>query len=153
ISYTIQIRNAGPSNAQAVSLADPTPPGLTFVSATAPCASGFPCLLGTMAAGTTVSLTVTFHVPPGYTTPDPIVTTATVSSATPDPHPDDNSHAHAWATAVAPPVANVSIVKTAPASAVAGENLAFTITVTNNGPSNALDLVMTDVLTDELTFQ
>jgi len=71
-------------DATGVSLADPTPAGLTFVSATAPCAGGFPCALGTMAMGTGIALTATYDVPAAYTGPSSIVNTATVSAATAD---------------------------------------------------------------------
>jgi uncharacterized repeat protein (TIGR01451 family) len=151
VTYTIQVTNFGPSSAQSVTLTDPTPTGLTFVSAGAPCASGFPCALGSIAAGATVSVGVTFNVPAAYTTPDPIVNTATASSSTSDPLPGNNIRS--LATPLAAPVADVGVSKTAPASVVAGEDLTFTITVTNSGPSNAVNAEMTDTLPDEVTFQ
>ena len=63
---------------------DATPTGLTFVSNAGDCTTAFPCDLGTVPAGATRTITATFAVPSGYTTPNPIANTATVSSATPD---------------------------------------------------------------------
>ena len=51
VVYTTVVTNAGPSDAVAVTVADPTPPGLTFVSNAGACATAFPCALGTLAAG------------------------------------------------------------------------------------------------------
>src|SRR5262249_33503746 len=78
ITYSITVTNAGPSDAVNVTLTDPTPTGLTFVSASGACSAGFPCSLGTIVASAApVTISATFAVPPGYTTPDPIVNTAT----------------------------------------------------------------------------
>ena len=80
VVYTITVTNAGPSDATGVTLTDPTPPGLTFVSNAGDCTTAFPCNLGTVPAGATRTITATFAIPSGYTTPNPIVNTATVSS-------------------------------------------------------------------------
>src|SRR5205085_12655836 len=113
VVFTISVINHGPSNAQNVSLADPTPTGLGFVSASAPCAGGFPCSLGTIASAGSASITVTYSVPSGYTAPNPISNTATATSTTPDPGAFPNTD-----TANVPlaPSADLELVKTAPAS-------------------------------------
>ena len=85
------VTNHGPSNAVAVMLDDPTPAGLVFDSADAPCAGGFPCDLGDLAPGEEVAITVTFELPLDYAGPDPIVNTATVASDTTDPVPGNDS--------------------------------------------------------------
>ena len=71
------------SDATGVTLADPTPPGLIFVANAGDCTTVFPCNLGTLPRATTRTITTTFAVPAGYTTPNPIANTATVSSLTP----------------------------------------------------------------------
>jgi uncharacterized repeat protein (TIGR01451 family) len=91
IVYTLTVVNAGPSSASDVTIDDPTPAGLTFVSATGACVSTFPCALGTLAAGESRVVTATFGVPAGYAGANPIVNTATVSTSTSDAVSTNNS--------------------------------------------------------------
>src|SRR5262249_22935765 len=106
--------------------------------------------LGTLAPNETRTITSTFTVPLGYTTPDPIVQTASVTSTTPDPTPGDNT------ATVETPVdtrADVAATQTnAPTTAVVGDQVVMTITATNNGPNQASGVVVTDVLPAGLTF-
>ena len=95
VVYTIAVMNAGPSDATGVTLADPTPPGLTFVANAGDCTTAFPCDLGTLPRATTRTITATFAVPSGYTTPNPIANTATVSSPTPPAISTERDHQHA----------------------------------------------------------
>ncbi|MEO7323292.1 MAG: hypothetical protein ABIW82_00525, partial [Dokdonella sp.] len=146
VSYTLAVTNNGPSPATSVSLADPTPAGLGFVSASAPCAGGFPCALGTLANGASVNVTVTFSVPAGAT--GSITNTATVTSPTLDPTPGDNS-----STVVTPIVfsADIEAVKTGPASVGFGGALSFTVVVTNHGPSSANGTTFNDAVPAAIT--
>jgi uncharacterized repeat protein (TIGR01451 family) len=91
IAYTLTVVNAGPSSATGVTIADPTPPGLTFVSTSGACVSTFPCALGTLASGESRVVTATFRVPPGYSGANPIVNVATVSASTLDAVLTNNS--------------------------------------------------------------
>ena len=69
---------------------------------------------------------------------------ATVSSVTPDPS-TDNNQATATVTA-AEPQADVAIGKTGPATVVAGRTLTYSLTVSNNGLSDAADVQVSDPL-------
>jgi uncharacterized repeat protein (TIGR01451 family) len=80
IVFTIVVTNTGPVVANGVTVTDPTPAGLTFVSNAGDCTTAFPCALGTMAVGETRTITVTLMVPMAYAGPNPIINTATVSS-------------------------------------------------------------------------
>jgi uncharacterized repeat protein (TIGR01451 family) len=106
IVYSISVTNNGLAQADGVLLADPAPAGLTFVSAGAPCAGGFPCSLGSMTSGQTIVITgVTFSTTTSLS--GTIVNTATVSSTTPDPDLTNNTASvstTAGATAAAPRV-------------------------------------------------
>ena len=150
ITYTINVGNAGPSIATAVSLTDPTPAGLTLVSVTGACTI-LPCSLGDLASGAPPrTVTVTFAIPGTYTTPDPIVNTASVTSTTADPSPGNNSTSAS--TALNTPVADLRITNTnGVTSVVPGTATTYTITVTNLGPSTATNAVVTDLFPAVLT--
>ncbi|MBY7050859.1 DUF11 domain-containing protein, partial [Clostridium botulinum] len=80
-----------------------------------------------------------------------ISNTATVTSTTPDPNPSNNTST-VDVEVLAPVVADVSVVKTAsPNPVMAGELLTYTINVTNFGPSSAENVVLTDVISPEIT--
>ncbi|MEM8961372.1 MAG: hypothetical protein AAGD38_07845 [Acidobacteriota bacterium] len=139
--YTLEVTNLGPSDAAAVVLDDPTPAGLSFVSATDPCTGGFPCMLGTVTAGTTETITVTFDVPSPYLGPDPIVNLATVSSATADPLSANN--VGRTATAVdRQPSADLALTVSGPPSAALGSKVKFRLVLTNHGPDDASDVML-----------
>jgi uncharacterized repeat protein (TIGR01451 family) len=132
-----------------VMLLDPTPTGLTFASATAPCAGGFPCALGTLAVGASVTVTARFNVPPAYLTPNPVSNTATVTTTINDHVPANNT-----STVMTPvgPAADVRITKLGPATILPGDTIVYTTTVFNDGPSTALNVVVTDPTPAGLTF-
>jgi len=149
VTWTITVDNAGPSDALAVSVADSVPANLTDVvvsSSQGDCTS-FDCLLGTVPALGSATVTVTGQLP-SDTLPGTIENTATTSSPTPDPDPSDDV-----ATASDPTItsADLSIVKSGPATDVqAGRPVSWTITVSNAGPSDAQDVLITDSLPTEL---
>jgi uncharacterized repeat protein (TIGR01451 family) len=148
VSYTITVTNNGPSNADGVAVADATPSGLTFVSNAGDCTTPFPCALGLVTAGTTRTITVTYQMPAGYTTPDPVVNTATVSSGTPDTNAaNDTSSASSTVT----PSANVRITKTGPSVIIPGTTASYTLTVVNDGPSVATNVIVDDPAPTGLT--
>jgi uncharacterized repeat protein (TIGR01451 family) len=92
LTYTVTVTNNGPSDAPAVELVETLPRGARFISATpsqGSCEVGFglTCLLGTVPAG--ASATVTVLVVP--TQPGCLTNTARVSSAAFDPDLENNT--------------------------------------------------------------
>ena len=148
-SYTLVVTNAGPASASNVIVADPLPAGLTFVAATAPCAGGFPCALGTLLPGASVPLTLTVtlaaNAPPGT-----LLNTATVTSTSNELDPANNSST--VTTQVSLLTANVSIIMTGPTTVAPGGTIAFEIVVVNAGPSPAADVVISDATPPGLVF-
>jgi uncharacterized repeat protein (TIGR01451 family) len=158
LTYTITAHNAGPSTAPNVVVKDTLPAQIAVVSATpsvGSCSGGIPgnpaqpliCTLGSLTAtgpGSTATITVVVKV--NSATPDGtiLINNASIASDAGDPNNGNNV-----ATASAPVVAraDLSIVKTSdkhqykPSSVVT-----YTITVTNNGPSDALAVIVTDTL-------
>ena len=149
ITYTITVHNAGPSAAADVLLEDLVPVELTFVSATGPCTT-FPCSLGTLAAGATVSAQVTYAVPAIYLA-DTVVSTARVSSSTVDPNESNNT---STTTATVDRNADVEIIKqiSPDTTSLLGEDATFFVTVTNHGPAPATGVVVKDLLPAGLTL-
>jgi uncharacterized repeat protein (TIGR01451 family) len=141
----IFVMNAGPSDAQNVTLVDTLSSNASFtiVSATgATCTATNPvtCNIGTLAAGATVTVRVTVS----SNAAGDINDLAAVSSTTPDPDPDNNS---ATGKVSYSAVADLSITKTAgPNPVVAGTNLTYTIKIGNSGPSAASNVVVKDTL-------
>ncbi|HLB36053.1 MAG TPA: FG-GAP-like repeat-containing protein, partial [Gemmatimonadales bacterium] len=142
VAYTTTVTNLGPNNAFAVSVADPTPSGLTFVSNTGACTTAFPCSLGTMTSGQVRTITSTFLVPSGYSGASPFDNTATVGSSTADPTPGNDSSTASTAVSYS---ADVSITKTdGVTSEVPGTGVTYTIAASNAGPSNAPSVTIAD---------
>lgn len=147
VTYTVTVTNAGPSDAAGVSVSDPTPPGLTFVSNTGGCSTAYPCAIGTMLPGQTVTINSTYSVPPTAT--GNVTNSATASSTTPDPVAGNNTGTNTSAISVS---TDLQVVKTGPASATPGNNVVYTITVTNNGPATATGVNLTDPTPAGYTF-
>ena len=147
-TYTLTVSNAGPSDAQAVQVVDDLVPGLTILSANPTLGSctvtgqHVACSAATVQAHSSMTVTVATVVSPSAT--GSLANTATVSSTTPDPTPGDNS-----ATITTPVIqtAHLTLSKTAsPNPIVAGAAVTYTLTMVNNGPSDAADVVLTDPL-------
>jgi conserved repeat domain/conserved repeat domain/conserved repeat domain len=145
--YTVVVTNNGPSSAAAVSVTDPTPTGLTFVSNDGGCTSAYPCSL-TLTNGQSVTITSTYTI--ASSAAGSVVTnTAAVSSTTSDPTTGNNT---AVKTTSITGSADLTITKSGPASSTPGSTLTYTITVTNNGPSDALAVAVNDTTPANTTF-
>jgi uncharacterized repeat protein (TIGR01451 family) len=156
LTYHIDVTNSGPSTATGVTLTDPLPAGLTFTSVssqqgTASHAGGVvTAQIGTMEPGATVRITVNATVNPDAR--GTLTNTATASGTENDINPGNN--AGTSNTTINPQI-DLSVVKSKVNPndpAVAGEPLTYTILVTNQGPSTATSVVMTDVLPNGITL-
>jgi uncharacterized repeat protein (TIGR01451 family) len=150
VTYTIVVTNAGPDTATNAMLSDPTPAGLAFASAGAPCTSGFPCALGDIASGASVTVTANFTIDAGAT--GSVTNTASASSDTADPVSTNNSASATTTITPSSASADLAVLKTGPASADAGGTITYSIAVTNNGPDPAVNAVLADVPPAGLTF-
>jgi uncharacterized repeat protein (TIGR01451 family) len=92
IVYTINVTNAGPSDAFNVVVDDPTPSRLTFVSNSGACTTPYPCNLGALANAQLRTITSTYTVQLGTTST--ISNTATVTSTTSDSNSGNNAALH-----------------------------------------------------------
>ncbi len=139
VTYTVVVTNNGPQASAGVVVTDPTPANLTFVSNSNGCTSAYPCNLGTLAPGQSVTITSTYSTLPSFS--GNVTNTATVSATTSDPNMSDNS-ANAITNVGAQ--ADLSVVKSGPLSTNPGQVITYTVVVSNGGPSPATSVVVSD---------
>ena len=163
VSYTLSLVNSGPSPATGVTITDPLPSGLRFVSATSgqgSCgASGqtVVCHLGTLAAGGAALVSITADVAPS-TAGTTVQNTATASADEPIAQPELlSSHASIRPVPEAPPGplrrAELKIEKTVNHKTAAfGLELKYTITVSNAGPATAETPTVTDAFSADASI-
>ena len=149
ITYTLTVANSGPDTATGVTVADLLPAGVTFVSSnpgqgTYDEVTGV-WTVGTVAAAATPTLTITVTV----NALNQIVNTATVDGDQFDPNLGNNTDS----TSTDPQAADLALVKTVndPTPNV-GDQITFTVTLTNTGPHSATGVQVTDLLPAGVTF-
>ncbi|MBN2146260.1 MAG: DUF11 domain-containing protein, partial [Anaerolineales bacterium] len=154
--YELVVTNGGPSDAQNVVVSDTLPAELLFGGGSPECSEAagvVTCNAGTLAAGASADFLIAFNITPTVIGGTIITNTASVSSATSDPSPLSNTSNPATFTAVqcSLPEADMAIIKTVdPINVVAGEELTFTLTITNNGPHAAEDVTVQDLFLQPL---
>jgi uncharacterized repeat protein (TIGR01451 family) len=109
------------------------------------------CNVATLAPTGGANFTLVVSVSAAATAGSVISNTATVASATTDPTPGNNSATAT--TTIGAGSADLAVTKTdAPDPVVAGQNITYTITASNAGPSNATTATLTDTLPAGTTF-
>ncbi len=147
LTYTLRLRNRGPSVARHITLTD----AFTGTLITATADAETTCTLTTHTLTCTLPLlrfdpleiVVTARAPDGL---GPITNTAAVTAATCEPtaHLDDNTAAE---TTTLAPVADLSLAKTlTPALVNPAAPITARLTVANHGPYTATHVVLTDTL-------
>jgi uncharacterized repeat protein (TIGR01451 family) len=177
ITYTQRVENIGPVAATNPTFTQTTPPNTTFVSMTPP--AGWTCGVlpavggtgtitctadaNTLAANTsTGNFTLVLATDPSTPHGTTITETATVSMTEVDPTPSNNSKA---AATLVNRVVDVEVSKDNDATLVpygdgflftgnppAPTPMTYTIVVTNNGPSLATNVTVTDTLPAQFTY-
>ena len=158
LTYTITVTNHGPADALQMALTDPVPTDTTFVSVVLPTGwsrtdavpvGGTGTLDfsdGTLPDGKSVTFTLVVQVDPGTPGGTVITNVATATSPTaPNPATGTTTNTVASAALVVSKVGQ-------PNPVTAGSDLTYTITVTNNGPADALQMAMTDPVPTDTTF-
>lgn len=154
VTYTLTVTNYGPSGASGVVVTDTLPPGAVL--------AGVPIVpagttvntntaglvtwsVGSLAKDATAALSLLVQVNGQAGVSLTVTNSATVTTATTDPNPDDNSAS--TVTTVLPPTADLVLALVGPSSTVLlGDNLTYTITISNRGPATATGVVAVDTL-------
>lgn len=150
-SYTITVTNAGPSDARSVTLIDAVPsilqnPVVSLDNGATYFAWTSPITLGILAAHTSRTILIRGILSPAAA--GEIINTAVAESTTPDPNPDNNTSTDRTPIRA---FADLSIIKTAEPSPVpAGGEIKYTLLISNAGPSQAEQVILTDTLPSEL---
>lgn len=158
VTFTISVSNAGPTNATGIVVADALPTGFTLLgtpTATAGTYSSGTGLwtVGALASGATQTLTISASVNPSGNYTNVAQLTAS-DQADPNSTPNNNNSSEndqAAAPLTPTPVADIAVSKTGPARVAGGASVTYTVTVVNNGPSSASNVVVTDTLPSALT--
>ncbi len=154
LTYTLSVVNNGPSTATGVTVTDTLPTGLTYQSATTTqgtvnrSGNTVTASVGQLASGATATVTILVTV--DAATLGTITNVATVTGNETETNTANNQDDEP--TLVQAQV-DLTITKTDAADPVtAGGQLTYTLVVTNNGPSSATGVVVTDTLPTALTF-
>jgi uncharacterized repeat protein (TIGR01451 family) len=150
LTYTLTLTNNGPSSSSGILVTDTLPAGITFVSA-----SSGGVLVGSnvqfalanpLASGASTTLTIV--VTPGAA--GPIVDTASVASETTDLVAGNNE---TTINSTVNPVADLAMTNSTDVSTVVQfNNVTFHVKVTNNGPSPATNVTLTDTMPTNAAF-
>jgi len=149
VTFTVRVTNNGPNAATNVVVHDPLPAGLEFVSAT-PSQGSYDPDTGNWTVGdldprqsATLEITVT------VISPDPQINVATATRDQDDPDPNNDKDF----AEVVPQQSDLHLTKTVnhPRPNV-GQNVTFTLLLTNRGPDRATNVTVNDVLPAGLTF-
>jgi uncharacterized repeat protein (TIGR01451 family) len=154
IAYTVTVTNNGPSNATNVRLTDLVPSGLTFLSATPSGATTYNSgtglwTIGALANGASATLVLNARVNAGTGNTTITNTTSGLAADQFDPVSANN----VGSVSLRVTSSDLSLTKTVNNAAPAfGQNVTFTITLSNAGPDGATTVTVKDLLPASLVF-
>jgi uncharacterized repeat protein (TIGR01451 family) len=151
ITYTIVVTNNGPAQANNVIVTDYLPSQVQFVSASVPCVpsgSTVVCSLGSMAPGTSTTLTIVVTaLSEGVAINNAEVTADEVDSNT-------SNNVTGPVTTQVDPAADLSVTASyLPSPATNGQPATITVVASNSGPSDASNVVVSVTLDPSLSIQ
>lgn len=145
LQYTLVVRNNGPSAATNVVVTDELPAGVNYVSDDASCshlAGTVTCNLGPFAVDEEQTIQIITNVPIG-SVDSTLTNNSEVEADEFDPDTSNNSDEAVTNVNLA---SDLQITKTGPTTADVNDNLIYTLVATNNGPSDATGVVVSDDL-------
>ncbi len=155
MTYTIDVSNFGPGDAQNVVLTDTIPPEITGAEFSTDGGVTFNPWPGSLSIGTLLNQETRTIIIRGTVAPVAagfITNTAEVTSTTPDPNPSNNTSTSVIEVNESTEEADVGVFKSVGLNPVpAGEVVVFQIKVSNFGPAAAQNVVLTDTIPPEIT--
>jgi uncharacterized repeat protein (TIGR01451 family) len=152
VMYTLIVRNNGPADDTGVTVTDSIPAGLDVVSAvpgqgSCQVAAAVTCSLGDLAANGSTQILVTANV--GNAVSGPVTNTAEVSGDRTDTDPTNNRDERTITVdpppPPPPPAVDLRVKKAVSASSAnPGDQLTYTLVVTNDGPGDATNVKLVD---------
>jgi uncharacterized repeat protein (TIGR01451 family)/fimbrial isopeptide formation D2 family protein len=152
LTWQLEVTNNGPDPATGVTVTDTLPAGTQFVSASSGCTEAggtVTCAVGGLAVGERATLELTATVPTALASTT-IVNSAVVRGDQIDEEPSNDRDE---AVTEVGPSTDLAVVKQGPAVAAAGGSAAWTLVVTNSGPSTATGVTVVDALPEGVAFQ
>jgi uncharacterized repeat protein (TIGR01451 family)/fimbrial isopeptide formation D2 family protein len=159
VTYALSVSNGGPSSANNVQVTDtidtnvfefvsitPDGPGDSCSTTGAPVVTGISCdVSGALAPGDSRDFTLVLKIKSGVT--DPVSNTASVTADEPDPDTDNNSDTETTPVGITTSLTIDKVVSTgSPSTILNHDETKFTVTVSNAGPSDAIDVPVRDTL-------
>lgn len=155
LNFEIVITNSGPSTAQDVTFTDTLPANVEFVSGTVSTGAqlrqnslgNLTANLGDMASGATITVNVLANVPQGVSGNVKNIAEVTARDEV------DTSNNMDMVTIPIEPQIDLQIVKSdSDDPVVQGDTFSYTLVGTNNGPSDATGVIVTDILPAGVSF-
>ena len=158
VTTTIKVTNLGPVTAKNVTVSSSVPDKLTYVSQTGGLVINGKVLTGKLDSLVKNGVKV-YTFKSVLTGTGPVLITGTGTSNNPDPNPNNNNGTSATGSVTINPTlpatdgADVAVVITSDkATAKVGDNVSFLISLTNNGPATAKQIVLTNLIPVGMTF-
>ena len=152
-SYTVTVTNNGPDDATGVTVVDTLPSEVSFVSAVpdqGSCSEALgvvTCPLGDITNGDSVDVVITVDADEDGTATNDVSVSGNEADL-------DSSNDDASEDTVIDPAADLEVTKVDAVDPVGiGDDIAYTITVTNNGPDDATGVTVVDTLPSEVSYQ
>ena len=158
-TYTVQLANSGPDDAQNVVFTDLAPAGVTFASCSSTVgtctasAAGASLNLATLPDGQTVTITIQATLSTTVADGTTLVNAPSVTSSTADPNTGNNTGSAGSATITVQNKSDLLVTTTSSLNVVNfGGTLTYTVTVTNQGPFQASAVTLVDPVPAESIF-
>ena len=165
VSFLITVNNNGPDQATNVSLADTLPAGITYVSDTPSAGTAYDSDTGIWNIGTldnvatagtltsTATLVLTGTVDAGQQGNQITNITTAASGDQVDPGTDGDDLSETITVEEGADLVTVKTLESSDATPSEGSEVSFKITVTNNGPAQATNVSLTDMLPGGISYE